>query len=274
MGARPTDNGREIPWIDTWARPVVRLHPAPGTADRTASHLGGPMLWPRDEPWPHCHGTTHRGSIDLTDEQVHNVRTPFASGLQLCRTDFPELTFPDGTDLLQVLLCPLVHDGHWGPDVRLVWRTAGEVTDPLTDQPVPVLVDPMYEHEPCVFHPCRTDEYPMMRDLPRELLYELEFTKAEGFDYSSDDAWPDMGDATKIGGWTRWFAGDPHDMACPDCGATRVQLLALAAREDECTECDQPEGEHVGWEFVGGSGALNVLVCPQDVHHTMKLELQ
>jgi hypothetical protein len=63
-------------------------------------------------------------------------------------------------------------------------------------------------------------------------------------------------------------------MECPDCGAVRVQLLALAAHEDECGECDQPEGEHVGWEFIGGSGALNVLVCSKDVHHSMKLQIE
>jgi hypothetical protein len=135
-------------------------------------------------------------------------------------------------------------------------------------------VDPTYAFRPCVFTPCRAREYPMMFEVPRELLYELEFVKAEGLDQAHHESWPGMGDATKIGGWTRWFAGEPHEMDCPDCGTSRVQLLALAAREDGCTVCDQPEGEHVGWEFVGGSGALNVFVCPTDVHHTMKLEMQ
>ncbi|GAA3639142.1 hypothetical protein GCM10022267_27020 [Lentzea roselyniae] len=274
MGTKPTDNGREIPWLDNMVRPVVRLHPAPGPAGPTDSHLGGPMLWPRHEPWPQCDGAGHRGSLDLTDEQVRGLPTPFAAGVQLYRHDFPELPFPEGTDVLQVFLCPLVHDGHWGPDIRLVWRAAGQVTDPLADQPVPVLVDPMYAFRPCVFNPCRANEYPMMCDVPRELLYELEFAKADGFDHANHETWPCLGDATKIGGWTRWFASDPYDMDCPDCGATRVQLLALAAHEDECTGCDQPTGGHVGWEFIGGSGALNVLVCPKDVHHTMKLQIE
>ncbi|RDI27914.1 hypothetical protein [Lentzea flaviverrucosa] len=191
MGVRPTDNGREIPWVDAWAHPVVRLHPSPGEAERTDSHLGGPMLWPRDEPWPHC---DHVGDYDLTDDQVRGLRTPFAGCAQLYQADFPELPFPDA---------------------RLVWRAAGQVTDPLDDQPAPVLVDPRYVFRPCVFNPCRAIQFPMAC----ELLHELEFINCEGVDPAGDYSWPTFGAATKI----------------------------------------------------GGGGALNVFVCPNDVHHALQL---
>ncbi|MEV6241836.1 hypothetical protein [Lentzea sp. NPDC051838] len=266
MSTKPTANGREIPWLDAWVRPVVRLHPSPGTATETDSHLGGPMLWPRDEPWPHCDGARHHGILDVTTEMVRGLHTPFAGCVQLYKRDFPELPFPDGTDLLQVFLCPILHEDHWGPDVRLVWRKADQVTEPLTDRPVPALVDPTFAFQPCVFTPCRADEYPMVYEVPRDLVRELEI---------DPDSWPSLEDASKIGGWTRWYAGEPYEMECPECGTTRVQLLALAADETECDECDQPEGYHVvGWEFYGGSGGLNVLVCPKDVHHTLKLVVQ
>lgn len=273
MSVTPTDNGREIPWIDEWARVVVRLHPRPGTADRTESHLGGPMLWPRDEPWPECDGTAHSG-LGLDDDQVRGLVTPFAGALQLYRRDFPELPFPDGTDLLQVFLCLLEHEEIWGPDVRLVWRASGQVTDPLAEQPVPVLVEPGFEFEPCVFAPCRGREYPMLDELPHELRGELEFEKAADHRGGGAECWPGLGDSTKIGGWTRWFAGGPGGEECPECGATRVQLLALASQEDACAECDAGVGEHPGWMLAGRPGAMNVFACPRDVRHALKLEAQ
>ena len=270
MSVTPTDNGREIPWIGEWVRPVVRLHPTPGTATRHDSHLGGPMLWPRDEPWPHCDGSAHDG-FELTDEEVRGLVTPFAGGLQLYRRDFPELPFPDGTDLLQVFLCLIVHEAHYGPDVRLVWRAAGEVTDPLAEQPVPVLVDPVYEIEPCVFVPCRTREYPMYCELPLELLDELEFARAPGFAGGSVDCWPDIGDNTKIGGWTRWYSRGPGGEECPECGAARVQLLALASQENEC---GHEVSELPRLRLDGRDGSLNVLACSADPRHPIMPEVQ
>jgi len=40
--------------IDKYAVTATRLHPRPGTPDPRASHIGGPLLWPGDEPWPTC----------------------------------------------------------------------------------------------------------------------------------------------------------------------------------------------------------------------------
>ncbi|MET9227187.1 hypothetical protein [Lentzea sp. NPDC003310] len=270
MITRPTDNGREIPWIDDWVRPVVRLHPTPGRPGPTDSHLGGPMLWPRDEPWPTCDGSTHDGFL-LTDEEVRGLVTPFAGGLQLYRRDFPELPFPDGTDLLQVFLCLIVHTDHYGPDARLVWRAAGEVTEPLAEQPAPVLTDPVYAIEPCVFVPCRRQEYPMYSELPFELLDELEFTKEPDFRGGSVDCWPGIGDYSKIGGWTRWYSSDGGWEACPDCGTKRVQLLALTSNENEC---DHDVGERPQLSFDGRDSAVNVFVCPADARHALLVEVQ
>lgn len=84
-----------------WARPAVRLHPVHGSPGVTDSHIGGALLWPADEPWPWC---------DFDGE-------PFVGAVQLYQRDFPELPFPDGTDLLQVFLCTLGHEvpGASGP---------------------------------------------------------------------------------------------------------------------------------------------------------------
>ena len=63
--------------MDEFARPVAYLNPKPGSPTVADSHACGPMLWPADEPWPWCDGVA-----------------------QLYARDFPELLFPDGTDLL------------------------------------------------------------------------------------------------------------------------------------------------------------------------------
>ncbi|WP_394613628.1 hypothetical protein JNUCC0626_27350 [Lentzea sp. JNUCC 0626] len=276
MIIKPTDNGREIPWIDDWLRPVVRLHQSPGTPARADSHSGGPMLWPSDEPWPHCDGSSHGTGYDLTAEQVELVRgrsTPFTGAMQLYRRDFPELPFPDGTDLLQVFLCLLEHEEIYGPDVHLVWRAAGEVTDPLAEPPLPEVVDPVYAIWPCVFTPCRSHEYPMHYEIPHELLYELEFAQAPDFRGGPVECWPGHGDSTKIGGWTRWYRGMPGGETCPDCGALRVQMLALASSENECPACDRPEGK-AGWRLDGRDDTVNVFACPKDPRHALWVDIQ
>ena len=118
----PTDNGEPIPGIEDWARPVVILNPAPGSPAVADSHIGGPMLWPADEPWPWCDGTTHSAYVHVKAEDCEDVAVPFVGAVQLYRRDFPELPFPDGTDLLQVLLCPLHHRENGGPGMRFRWR--------------------------------------------------------------------------------------------------------------------------------------------------------
>ncbi len=43
-----------FPGIERCSATATRLHPRRGTPDRRASHLGGPLWWPADEPWPAC----------------------------------------------------------------------------------------------------------------------------------------------------------------------------------------------------------------------------
>jgi hypothetical protein len=45
-----------IPQLAPLARKATRLHPRPGSPSLHDSSVGGPLLWPADEPWPHCEG--------------------------------------------------------------------------------------------------------------------------------------------------------------------------------------------------------------------------
>ncbi|MEU0225714.1 hypothetical protein ABZ177_15345 [Streptomyces sp. NPDC006284] len=51
---RPLDVTALFPRLAPLARTATRLHPRAGSPSRHDSSVGGPLLWPADEPWPHC----------------------------------------------------------------------------------------------------------------------------------------------------------------------------------------------------------------------------
>ncbi|MGW2615926.1 hypothetical protein [Streptomyces sp. NPDC001500] len=51
---RPFDVTAVFPQLAPLARTATRLHPRPGAPTVHDSSVGGPLLWPADEPWPHC----------------------------------------------------------------------------------------------------------------------------------------------------------------------------------------------------------------------------
>lgn len=53
---RPADIAAVFPRLAPLARTATRLHPRPGAPSVRDSSVGGPLLWPADEPWPHCDG--------------------------------------------------------------------------------------------------------------------------------------------------------------------------------------------------------------------------
>ncbi len=227
---------------ETLARPAVLLNPLEGDPTDADSHIGGPLLWPIDEPWPVCDGATHDGGVG---------ELPFVGAVQLYRRDFPELPFPEGTDVLQVFLCTVDHDqphAH-GPDVRLVWRDSTTVVELVEEEPEPAVQVERYVPTVNVLEPIRYVEYPMPAERPDELR---------------DEQWPETSTGSKIGGWTAWWQSGPVVFECPECGSARRQLLSLATHE--------PSGDDVEWEF-GREGNLNVFACPADVRHPVEVHV-
>lgn len=51
---RAVDVTAVFPELTPLARTATRLHPRPGIPTPYDSSVGGPLLWPADEPWPHC----------------------------------------------------------------------------------------------------------------------------------------------------------------------------------------------------------------------------
>ncbi|MBD0695852.1 hypothetical protein [Streptomyces sp. CBMA123] len=207
---RRVDIAAVFPELVPLARQTVRLHPRLGEPTVHDSSVGGPLLWPADEPWPMCAGShpeddgppvsladvrarrsiLKRGWIDgspTAQERAALKATreghPWSTGpnallpvVQLYARDIPSLPCPEGADLLQVLWCPLNHDPEWMPATHLVWRSYAEVGVVLTNPPLPADVSHYgdYVPEPCVLHPEVVTEYPAPLELEPGLVERIE----------------------------------------------------------------------------------------------------
>lgn len=109
MPTESPQNGDRTLDLTPFARTAVRLHPRPGAPSVHDSHIGGPLLWPADEPWRYCPGTArnedvpgvvHVPAVDLDEAHPVDRPMPLAGVAQFFRRDFPKLPFPEGTDLL------------------------------------------------------------------------------------------------------------------------------------------------------------------------------
>ncbi|MEU0939911.1 hypothetical protein [Embleya sp. NPDC005971] len=187
---RPIDVEALFPELAAYRGTTTRLHPRPGSPQISAGSVGGPMLWPANEPWPVCSEAHSRGRgqrpVDIhryrrvlatawarnrapdpeerellkalhrehrISEASETDPLPMIGLAQLYRRDVPDLpTGPGGCDLLQVFWCPF--KAH-GPDrydlaLHLRWRRSSEVGEVLTLQPQP----PVVESEGFVPEPC------------------------------------------------------------------------------------------------------------------------
>ncbi|MEU6916813.1 hypothetical protein [Streptomyces olindensis] len=207
---RPLDVTALYPELAPLARTAVRLHPRAGAPTTADSSVGGPLLWPADEPWPGCPehaGPWHlgldpenvrlrrrilaeawarpraQGAALLTDEErvivdraaketrrTQDGPVPMVPVMQLYASDVPGLPCPDGTDLLQVLWCPFDHDPDYLPRTELRWRTAAEVVTPLAEAPRPSVIG----NDDYLPEPCVLHPEPVTEyPAPHELPEEL-----------------------------------------------------------------------------------------------------
>ena len=72
---RPVDITGLFPELREHSATATRLHPRPGKPATADSSVGGPLLWPADEPWPVCtDGNTHYLSQLRTPATVRRSR--------------------------------------------------------------------------------------------------------------------------------------------------------------------------------------------------------
>ncbi|MCX5077911.1 hypothetical protein ACWGCI_17265 [Streptomyces sp. NPDC054949] len=67
---RPVDVAAVFPELAPLARSAIRLHPRAGLPSAFESSVGGPLLWPADEPWPHCDGSHQGGGMPVGVAEV------------------------------------------------------------------------------------------------------------------------------------------------------------------------------------------------------------
>ncbi|WP_433042610.1 hypothetical protein [Dactylosporangium sp. CS-033363] len=221
-----------FPQVVPFARTTVRLHPRAGAPTAGQSSMGGPLLWPTDEPWPICSGPD---PYDHSDIAPAAADVPLVPVLQLFAEDVPELPFPAGTDLLQVLWCPFDHMPWCSPRPELRWRSRDRVGERLEEMPAPDQeAEDRHLPDSCALDPERVTEYPS-HDLPREVWSQIgdavaRVQRESGWQYDWDLA---VAPGTKVGGYPGWTQV-PDWPEC-GCGATMEHLLTIA-----------------GWEFDRG----------------------
>ncbi|MFF5375914.1 hypothetical protein [[Kitasatospora] papulosa] len=257
---RPLDVGAVFPALAAHRRTATRLHPRPGTPTARESSVAGPLLWPADEPWPVCTATHTKGrghllsevrlkrrihaeaqGRDLTEEELRVLRgigrgnhapdlgkdapVPMLAVAQLYARDIPDLTGPEGHDLLQVLWCPFeAHGAGSTIDVVLTWRRSADVGAVLDPQPEPRVAG-RDECVPtmCVVHPEQVVEYEYLGLLEEGLQEEICSWRGGLLDDEEpDEGWDEEG-------------GEEEDAPPPASYATYEDYEAAmaAALEDE-----------------------------------------
>ncbi len=265
---RPLDVTTLFPELATLSRNVTRLHPRSGSPTVEDSSVGGPLLWPREEPWPTCTRSHEvyevveleavRAAHHVTvawwsrpedvphtpEEQAifdrnrpkkadgpHTDPVPLLPIAQLYTRDVPGLDGPDGTDLLQILWCPFMDHDDDIPAVHVRWRRADQVTAVLSPPPEPAVIEMEdYWPAPCVLHPEQVIEYPAFAQLPDDVRARVRAWQEEtGHDYTEFAVAPGW----KTGGWGAVHS-DERDGGRPErcvCGATAEPLLTVGLSE-------------------------------------------
>ncbi|MBW4717200.1 DUF1963 domain-containing protein [Saccharothrix obliqua] len=165
--------------------------------------------------------------VEYADDPA--ARLPMVAIAQFYARDVPELPFPEGTDVCQVLWCPTDHDPHYAPLPRVWWRDASTVTAVATaPEPDRDLSEEEYLPTPCRIAPERVVEYPDWDDLPSDELRERisAWERGQEWRYRADLA---TAPGTKVGGWPDWIQS-PVEPEC-DRGHRMVPLLTVASGE-------------------------------------------
>jgi len=285
-----------MPELAAYARTATRLHPRPGVPSAGLSHVGGPIWWPADEPWPMCRADLpgeHEKAVRQLDGTYLAVKKPPAYGArplphagpnpmivvaQLWVVDIPDLWCPPDSDLLQILWCPFDHDQDDGttPTVSLFWRRH-EPSTPVADPPTGLVDDRFYVPTSCVLHPEQITEYPQPEDLPDQLAAAVE-EACEGYDYTDELS---TAPGWKVGGWPDWTY-NPAPTECSGCNADMRLLLSIGTvehdggrwqPEEEAGLPKTPEYTEPTGIIVGPWGTLHIFVCTSCPGHPFRLRL-
>ncbi|HEY8984994.1 MAG TPA: hypothetical protein VIU15_36150, partial [Streptomyces sp.] len=141
-----------IPQLAPYALRTTILSPTAGAPGVRESSVGGPLLWPVSEEWPSC---AQQGHWLPPYAQQTLGEVPMVPVVQLFARDVPELEFPEGTDVLQLVWCTLNHPADPEDSVlpRLYWRKETDVLAGGVLLDIPFPQDGEYDDE-CLPAPC------------------------------------------------------------------------------------------------------------------------
>ncbi|MEU1899526.1 hypothetical protein ABZ512_14200 [Nocardiopsis dassonvillei] len=273
-----------FPELHDHGKPALLLHPHLAAPSPKDSSVGGPLLWPSDEPWPTCPHGHYAFEAPAENGDVYYDEPLFLQPvLQLFARDLPAgHTFPESADLLQVLWCPNDHPEppeafrhHYGPSLVVRWRFAADITKAFDEQPRPHTVTSYYERLPaCGLSIEAVDDYPSVFDLPEELAHLIDEDSEEE---EGDNAIPvgstaiprfayvdhiGAREGMKFGGYPSYGPTDPFLMTC-ECGAELEHLLQI----------DSPETGPLDLA-LGRGHVLCVYRCPRSTRHPHRINLQ
>lgn len=253
----PLDLTAVFPELVTMSRNVTRLHPRSGSPTLADSSVGGPLLWPQDEPWPTCTRShevyevvelaavraAHHVTVAWWSRPEDEPHTPEEQAIfdrntpkdtdgpwtdpvpllpvaQLYTRDVPGLPAPAGADLLQVLWCPFMDHDDDIPAIHVRWRRADQVTAVLSPPPEPAVIElEDYWPAPCVLHPEQVTEYPAPEQLPAEVSARVRAWQEDtGHHYTEFAVAPGW----KTGGWGVVSSDEDHPADPPHCGCGAV----------------------------------------------------
>lgn len=214
----PVDYASLFPELSALRTTTLRLHPrrAEGLAAE-ASKIGGAIVWPAGERWPHC-GSSGCGCGG----------GPLVVVMQLRRADAPRMPFPEGTDVFQLLWCPRDPEG-LGPSCQTFWRPMSNLLV-AAESPERKDADDQLVPRSCTLIPETVSELPSISQLPeplRAVIWAYEEEQHEGrpvYQYLASVA-----DGTKVGGYVDWIQ-DPFVPNCP-AGHVMDHLLTVASAE-------------------------------------------
>ncbi|MEV6527281.1 hypothetical protein AB0M43_35660 [Longispora sp. NPDC051575] len=110
----PPEFQARLAGLEAFGRTTTRLHPRPGPVTAADSHVGGPLLWPSDEPWPVC---------DIPHQELEDVPLPAELLERLAAAEARRTqrhVLADGESALLDELARLVGPGYIG------WGTGGD----------------------------------------------------------------------------------------------------------------------------------------------------
>lgn len=269
--------------LESHSRRLQSLARLEALGDQVAPELLAAMQRMAATPPP-----VHSGPVVETRYEAEQLPEPvrLVPVLQLRRSEAPGLTFPDGTDLLQILWCPTVHERPW-PVARAFWRRAADVTEFLPVMPEPNRVEREdYVPQPCDVHPEHVVEYPPICLADRDADY-TPFGQLPADLEDRVRAWSDQRPETddyvrlahapgwKVGGWD-FSAVEPDNLRTCDCGEPMRPLLSTVRSEDLQGWPVQGDpgfvwGDPKRWEDqqptrvdIARNGSFQLLYCPAD----------